>query len=144
MQRRTPKACRLWFDIKLARAGYINRFSLAKFTTYGSVLKVDPTTNYETIPMSNNLFCGPFGHNNELTIVILPYYAESPLEKMDYLDFLDALLKLNPGLNLNRLEVFKIWFTVITTEYPFEDDKKIQRVIDQVSALQVYALMAYH
>lgn len=62
---------------------------------------------------------------------MLPYYAEKALEELNNLKFEEEIRRLNPTLELGRSWLLKIWITVVTTEYWFEDEKEIQAAIQQ-------------
>ncbi len=135
MQMRSVAAYRLWCDIELARAGYISRLDPTNInaTRYNSISKKANKVGNEAIPFSSNSLCGPFGHDGELVVVLLPYYADKPLEDLRYRLFEYQLRKLNPHIVLSRLQTFMIWLTVITTDYCFEAEADIQLALDQVS-----------
>ncbi|KAI9697619.1 MAG: hypothetical protein M1836_004569 [Candelina mexicana] len=133
-QMRSLKAFRLWCDIELARAGYITRFDLTRITRYNSITKKDIRKSDVSMSFSSNSLCGPFGKNGELVIVLLPYIAGKTLDSLQYLDFESKLRDLNLHLKLSRLQTFKVWLTVITTDYCFDDEKDIQRALNQANS----------
>ncbi|KAI9750765.1 MAG: hypothetical protein M1835_001341 [Candelina submexicana] len=131
---RSLKAFRLWCDIELARAGYITRFDLTHITRYNSITRKEIKKSDVSMSFSSNSFCGPFGEDGELVIVLLPYIAGKTLDSLQYLDFESKLRDLNLHLRLSRLQTFKVWLTVLTTDYCFDEEEDIQRALNQANS----------
>ncbi|KAI9697530.1 MAG: hypothetical protein M1812_008450 [Candelaria pacifica] len=133
-QMQSPRAKRLWCDVELAHAGYVSRLVLTTPTDHNRIAKKEIQVDKVATYCSSNSFCGPFGENGEHVIVLLPYYAEKALDELSYVAFHGTLRALNRHLKLNRLQVFLVALTVITTEYWEEDEEQIQHFIQKATS----------